>query len=75
LKKEQYLKSPYNFHHLLIVFDDNHYDNGNWLEDLYLFYKSYDLKNDLKKEEEWNIKLDERRTLHLFLHHKSQGYS
>ena len=71
LKKEKYLKSPYNFHHLLIVFDDNRYDNGNWLEDLHSLYHSY----DLKKEDEWDIELDERRELHLFLHLKSQGYS
>lgn len=51
----------------LIVFDDNHYDNGNWLEDLYSLYNSY----NLKKEDEWKIELDERRTLNLFLHFKS----
>ncbi len=71
LDKEQYLRSPYNFHHLLIVFDDNRYDNGNWLEDVYSLYNSY----DLKKEDEWNIELDERRTLNLFLHFKSKDDS
>ena len=68
LDKEQYLKSPYHFHHLLIVFDDNHYDNGNWKEDLYKFYNS----SDFKIEDEWNINLDERRTAHIFLHYKSE---
>ena len=67
LEKEIFLKPPYNFHHLLIVFDDNYYDNGNWIEDLYSLYNCY----NFNKEDEWDIELDTRRKLKLFLHFKS----
>lgn len=69
--KEQYLKSPYNFNHLLIVFDDNQYDNGNWIEDLYKLYNRYGF---VKEDEPRNIELNTRYTVCLFLHHKSEGY-
>lgn len=68
-KKEEYLRSPYNFHHLLIVFDDNHYNNGDWTEELYSLYNNH----GFAKEDEWNIELDQRRTLHIFLHNRSIG--
>lgn len=68
LKKEKFLRPPYNFHHLLIVFDDRDYDNGKWLEDLYSLYNSY----NLKKEDEWKFDVNQRKTVYAFLHYKSE---
>lgn len=68
LDRVENISSLYIFHHLLIVFDDNYYDNGNWLEDVSSLYNDY----DMKKEDEWKIEIDERRTLNAFLHFKSK---
>lgn len=71
LDRIKQLKPPYYFHHLLIVFDDKKYDNGNWKDDIYSIYNIY----DMKKEDKWTIELDGRKTLNLFLHFKSKDDS
>ena len=57
----------YHLHHLLIIFDDKNYNNGNWIEDVYSLYRDY----KWNIEDKWTLELDERRTLNFFLHGKS----
>ena len=68
LERVQYLEPPYTFHHLLIVFDDENYDNGNWKEDVYSIYDIY----DMKKEDKWKFDVNQRKTVYAFLHYKSE---
>jgi len=65
LKRIEKLKPPYDFHHLLMVFDDKDYSTGNWREDVYSLYRVY----QMTKEDEWKFDAAPRKTVHVFLHH------
>jgi hypothetical protein len=63
------LRPPYNFHHLLMVFDDDYYYTGEWMEDVYAIYQDY----KMKKEDKWKFDVNQRKTVHAFLHNKSRN--
>ncbi len=71
LDRVELIKPPpqYTFHHLLIIFDDKKYNNGNWEEDVYSLYNDH----GMNKEDKWTIELDERRILNIFLHFKTKN--
>ena len=64
LERMIYLRTPYIFHHLLFVFDDNDYKNGDWMEDVHSVYKN----NDMDIEAKWKSEIDRGKNLHIFLH-------
>jgi len=58
------LRPPYIFHHLLLIFDDTYYNNGDWMEDVYSIYQDH----DMKKEDKWKFDVNQRQTVRVFLH-------
>ncbi len=67
LNKVDRLRPPYNFYHLLMIFDDEYYYTGEWMEDVYAIYQDY----KMKKEDKWKFDVNQRKTVYAFLHYKS----
>ena len=67
LEKMNRLKTPYSFHHLLVVLDDERFDNGKWKKDVYSIYQNA----GMKKTEKWDFDLDPSRKVNFFLHTKN----
>ncbi len=65
LEKIDRLKPPYDFHHLLMVFDDEYYSIRNWRRDVYSLYQQY----RMTKEDEWKFDVTPGKTVQAFLHH------
>lgn len=64
-EKTERLKSPYDFHHLLMIFDDENYSTGNWKDDVYSIYQQC----GMEKEDEWKFDVTPGKTVQAFLHH------
>jgi len=66
LNRVKRLRPPYIFHHLLLIFDDKYYNNGDWMEDVYSIYQVH----NMKKENKWKFDVNQRKTVYAFLHYK-----
>jgi len=65
LEKIKRLKLPYDFYHLLMIFDDKDYSTGDWRNDMYSLYQLY----RAKKEDEWTYDVTSGKTIYAFLYH------